>query len=110
MTDREILEKFINLDNSCLNKEEKAKVMNMLFKYKEVFSLREEIGTCPNVEVEIDVTDKSPFFIRPYHVREEDKAFIDKEMEQLCYMGILKEGFSAYSKSCNVNKQKINQG
>ena len=81
MTDKEILEKYTNLDNSCLSKEEKIKVMDMLFKYKEAFSLRDEIGTCPNIEVEIDVTDKSPFFIRPYHVREEDKAFIDKEMK-----------------------------
>ena len=81
MTDREILEKYINLDNSCLNEEEKIKVMNMLFDYKEAFSLKDEVGTCPNIEVEIDVTDKSPFFIRPYHVREEDKAFIDKEMK-----------------------------
>ena len=81
MTEREILEKFINLDNSCLSEEEKVKVMDMLFKYKETFSLRDEIGTCPNIEVEIDVTDKSPFFLRPYHVREEDKTFIDKEMK-----------------------------
>ena len=29
-------------------------------------------------------------------MREEDKAFIDKEMKILCYMDILKEGFSAY--------------
>ena len=29
MTDREILEKYINLGNSCLNEEEKIKVMNM---------------------------------------------------------------------------------
>ena len=97
MTDREILEKYINLHKSCLDIEEKIKVMDMLFKYTEAFNLRDEIGTCPNIEVEIDVTDKSPFFIRPYHVREEDKAFIDKEMKILCYMGILKEGFSAYS-------------
>ena len=97
MTDREILEKYINLNNSCLSKEEKIKVMEMLFKYREVFSLIDEIGTCPNIEVEIDITDKSPFFMRPYHVREEDKAFIDKEMKRLCYMGILKEGFSACS-------------
>ena len=81
MTDREILEKYINLDNSCLNEEERIKVMNMLFNYKEAFSLRDETGTCPNIEVETDVTDKSPFFIRPYHVREGDKAFIDKEMK-----------------------------
>ena len=107
MKDREILEKIINLDNSCLSKEEKVKVMDMLFKYKEAFSLRDEIGTCPNIEVEVDVTDKSPFFIRPYHVREEDKAFIDKEMKQLCYMGILKEGFSAYSSPVMLISRKL---
>ena len=82
---------------SCLNKEEKLKVMDMLYKYKEAFRLRDKIGTCLNIEVEIEVTEKSPFFIRPYHVREEDKALIDKEMKKLCYMGILKEGFLAYS-------------
>ena len=81
MTDKEILEKYVNLDDSCLSKEEKIKVMDMLLKYKEAFSLRDEIGTCPNIEVEIDVTDKSPFFIRPCHIREEDKAFMDKEMK-----------------------------
>ena len=39
---------------------EKKEVMEMMYKYKEVFSLREEIGTCPNIEIEIDVMDKSP--------------------------------------------------
>ena len=107
MTDREILEKYIDLRNSCLNKEEKVKVMDMLYKYKEAFSLRDEIGTCPNIEVEIEVTDKSPFFIRPYHVREEDKAIIDKEMKRLCYMGILKEGFSAYSSLVMLISRKL---
>ena len=97
MTDMEILEKYVDLRNSCLSEEEKVKVMDMLYKYKEAFSLRDEIGTCPNIEVEIEVTDKSLFFIRPYHAKEEDKAIINKEMKRLCYMGILKEGFSAYS-------------
>ena len=81
MTDKEILDRYINLDNSCLNIEEKKEVMDLLYRYKEAFSLRDEIGTCPNIKVEIDVTDKSPYFIRPYHVREEDKAFIDKEIK-----------------------------
>ena len=81
MTDRETLEKYINLNNPCLSKEEKIKVMDMLYKYKEAFSLRDEIGTCPNIEAELDVTDKSPFFIRPYHIREEDKTFINKDMK-----------------------------
>ena len=81
MTDRGILGKFIDLENSCLTKQEKKEVMDLLYKYREVFSLRDEICTCPNIEVEIEVTNKSVFFIRPYHVREEDKAFIDKEMK-----------------------------
>ena len=72
---------------------EKREVLDILYKYKEVFSLRDEIGTCPNIEVEINVTNRSPFFIRPYHVKEEDKTLIDKEMKCLCYLGILKEGF-----------------
>ena len=49
--------------------------MDMLYKYKDTFSLRDEIVMCPNIEVEKDVTDKSLFFIRPYHVKEEDKIY-----------------------------------
>ena len=52
----------------------------MLYKYKEAFSLRDEIGICPNIEVEVDVTDTSPFIIRPCHVMEEDKNILNKEM------------------------------
>ena len=57
--------------------------------------------------MEIDITDESPFFIRPYHVREEDKAIIDKEMKWLCYMGILKGGFSAYSSPVMLISKKL---
>ena len=71
MTDREILEKHINLDSSHLTESEKIQVRNMIYEYREAVSLRDEIGTCPNID--IDVTDKTPFFIRPCHVREEDK-------------------------------------
>ena len=97
MTDREILEKHINLDDSCLTESEKTQVRDMIYEYREAFSLRDEIGTCPNIEIDIDVTDRTPFFIGPYHVREEVKRILDKEMKRLCYLGILKEGFSAYS-------------
>ena len=56
--------------------------------YKEVFGLRDEIGTCPGI---------STFFIKAYHVKEEDKAILDKEMKRVCYLCIVKAGFSAYS-------------
>ena len=67
MTDKEILDKYIDLDKSCLTGKEKKKVMEMLCKYKDTFSLRDEIGTCPNIGVEIDVMDKSPFLLD--HIR-----------------------------------------
>ena len=85
MTDREILDKYVNLDNSCLTKIEKEQVRDLLYQYKDTFSLRDEIGLCPNIEIEIDVTDKSPFFIRLFHANEDDKVILDKEMKQLCY-------------------------
>ena len=97
MTEREILDKYINLDNSCLTKREKKEVRDLLCEYKDAFSLRDEIGMCPNIEVEIDVPAKTPFFIRSFHAKEEDKVILDKEMKRLCYLGILKEGFLAYS-------------
>ena len=78
MTDREILDKYINLDNSCLTKIEKTEVRN-LYKYKDAFILRDKIGLCPNIEIEIDITDKSPFFIRPFHANEEEKVILDKK-------------------------------
>ena len=81
MTDREILDKYINLDNSCLTKAEKEQVRDLLYQYKDAFSLRDKIGLCPNIEIEIDVTDKSPFFIRPFHANEDNKVILDKEMK-----------------------------
>ena len=37
----------------------------------------------------------------------EDKALIDKEMKCLCYLGILKEGFSAYSSPVMLISRKL---
>ena len=69
--------------------------------------LRDGIGICPNIEGEIDVTDKSPFFIRAYHIKEEDKKILDKEMKRLCYSVILKEYFSAYSSPVMLISGKV---
>ena len=98
MSDREILDKYVDLDKSCLTDIEKKQVMEMLYKYKDTFSLRDEIGTCPNIEVEIDLT---------YHIKEENKKILDKEMKRLCYLGILKEGFSAYSSPVMLISRKV---
>ena len=57
----EILEKCIDLKKSCLS--EKKEIMDMLYKYKDSFNLRDEIGSCPDIEVEIDVTDNLHFLL-----------------------------------------------
>ena len=109
ITDREILDTYINLDNSCLTKEEMKEVTDLLYEYKDAFSLRDAIGMCPNIEVEIDIMDKTPFFIRPFHAKEEDTIILDKEMKRLCYLVILKEGFSAYSSPVMLISRKMTQ-
>ena len=91
-----------------MTKIEKTQVRDLLYKYKDTFSLRDEIGLCPNIE--IDITDKSPFFIRPFHASEEDKIILDKEMKCPCYLGILKEGFSAYSSPVMLISRKMTKG
>ena len=53
MSDKEILDRYINFDNSCLTRQEKRKVRKLIYNYKDAFSLRDEIGTCPNIVVEI---------------------------------------------------------
>ena len=69
------------MDKSCLTKAKKKEVRELIYKYKDAFSLRDEIGMCPNIEVEIDVTDKSPFFIRPFHAKEGDKSILERNEE-----------------------------
>ena len=62
MSDKDILEKYIDLEKSCLSESGKKEVMDLLYKYKDAFTLRDEIGICLNIEVEIDVTHKYSFY------------------------------------------------
>ena len=43
MADKEILDKYINLNDSCLTEQERKQVMELLYEYKDVFSLTDEI-------------------------------------------------------------------
>ena len=63
-SDEEIMYEKIDLSNSALSRKEKAKLMKILIKYRDAFSLRDEIGECPNLEADIKVIDESPFFVR----------------------------------------------
>ena len=105
MSCKEILDKYVYI--SCLSDSGKKHVMDMLYKYNDALTLRDEIGICPNIEGEIDNTDKSSFFIRPYYAKEEDKNKLDKERKRLCYLGILKQGFTAYLSPVKLVSHKV---
>lgn len=96
-SDRELLEQTIDLSKSCLTTTQRLEFLDVLEKYKDAFSLRDEIGLAPNIEVSLDLIDKTPFYIRPFAVKEDMKPKIDHEMDRLVSLGILKKGLSGYS-------------
>ena len=107
MTDQEILEKYIDLSDSDLNSAEKRSLYKVLVKYKDAFSLRDEIGLCPNMEIELELNDETPFFIRPFPIKETEKDVVDKEMRKGCMLGILKKGMSSYSSPIMLIPRKL---
>ena len=102
MTDEEILDKYIDLSNSDLEPQESNALMDIIKSHKEAFSLRDEIGKCPNIKIDIDVVDDSPFFVRPFPIHEEDKPLKDKYMVKLGSLGILSKNNNPYL-PCNVS-------
>ena len=83
MTDKEILQMKLNLKDSVLDEKEKEEFLTKVEQFTDVFSLRDEIGICPFIEVHLKLKDKTPFFVRPYPMREEQKKVIQKEMDRL---------------------------
>ena len=81
--------------------------MKMLIKYRDVFSLRNEIGECPNLEADIKVIDESPFFVRPFPLSESDKPFINKQMERLVSLGILSKNSTSYTSLVMLITRKL---
>ena len=105
-TDRELLEELIDLSGSCLTPREKEEFYDVLEEYKKAFSLRDEIGLAHGMQIELELTDTTPFFIRPFSVKEDMKPKIDKEMDKLTILGILKKELSGFSSPAMVIPRK----
>ena len=106
-TDAEILYEKIDLKDSALTKKEKAKLMKMILKYRDAFSLRDEIGECPNLVADIKVIDESPFFVRPFPLSETDKPFMDQQMERLVSLGILTKNSTSHTSPVIIITRKL---
>ena len=106
MTDSEILRMKLNLKDSMLDKKGKEEFLKNIEQFTDIFSLRDEIGTCPFIEVRLRLKDETPFFVRPYPMREEQKKVIQKEMDRLEHLGIIRIGLTSYSSSVVLVKWK----
>ena len=69
MTDVEILRMKLNLTECSLDNKQKEEFLAKLDDFHDVFSLRDEIGTCPFIEVDLKLKDETPFFVRPYSMK-----------------------------------------
>ena len=106
-TDEEILYEKIDLSNSALSRKERTRLMKMLIKYRDAFSLRDEIGECPNLKADIKVIDDSPFFVRPFPISENDKPFMDDQMERLVSLGILSKNSTSHTSPVMLITRKL---
>ena len=105
MTDAEILRMKLNLTECSLNNKQKEEFLAKLDNFHDIFSLRDEIGTCPFIEVHLKLKDETPFFVRPYPVQEQKKV-IQKEMDRLKPLGIIRKGLTSYSSLVVLVKRK----
>ena len=108
-SDYEILKKQINLKDSQMSSKEKKQLMHLCNKYKKAFSLRDEIGTCPNIKISINLEDPTPFFVRPFNISDEDKPFMDWQMERLVHLGILKKKSTSHTSPVMLISRKLTQ-
>ena len=106
-SDEEIMYEKIDLSDSALSRKGKAKLMKLLIRYRDAFSLRDEIGECPNLEADIKVIDESPFFVRPFPISEGDKPFMDKQMKRLVSLGILSKNSTSHTSPVMLITRKL---
>ena len=96
MTDKEILQMKLNVKDSVLDEKGKEEFLEKVGQFTDVFSLRDEIGTCPFIEVHLKLKDETLFFVRRYPMRE----------EQLKHLGIICKGLTSYSSQVVLVKRK----
>ena len=79
----------LNLADCALDDKGKEEFLAKTDNFHDVFSPRDEIGTCPFIEVHLKLKDETLFFVRPYPIQEEQQKVIQKEMERFKHLGII---------------------
>jgi hypothetical protein len=106
-TDEQILDKQLDLSKSDIGPKEKKKLIGMCKHYKKAFSLRDEVGECPEIKVHIDLHDTSPFFVRPFGIAEDDKPHMDWQMQRLVHLGVLTKNSTSHTSPVMLISRKV---
>ena len=96
----------LSLSDCTLDDKGKEEFLAKIDNFYNVFSLRDEISTCPFIVVHLKLKDETPFFVRPYPMWEEQKKVIQKEMDRLEHLGIIQKGLTSYSSLVVLVKKK----
>ena len=97
---------WLDPDDIRRNMTDKEEFLAKVEQFTDVISLRDDIGTCPFIEVHLKLKDETPFFVRPYPMRKEQKKVIQKEMDRLEHSGIICKGLTSYSSPVVLVKHK----
>ena len=63
MTDMEVLKLKVKLHDSILDEKQREDFYKIIYDNRDVFSMRDEIGTCPQIQVHLKLQDETPFFL-----------------------------------------------
>ena len=98
----EILKLNLDMKDHVMSPMIEKQFWKIIMKNKTAFAVYDEVGECPDMTVKVELTDKTPFFIRPYPASENCKELIDKEISKLVKMGILD-----YAKGSHVSPMML---
>ena len=79
MTDKELLESITELSEACITEKQKQALYKILLKYREAFSLRDEIGLYPNMEVKLELKDKILFTSDHFQLKKRKRLLLTEK-------------------------------
>lgn len=109
LNENQAMRKQVNLKDSILTYHEQIEIYDMLDSNRNAFSLYGELSFVKNFDIDIQLDDDTPFYIRPYPTSAQDRKVIDDELTKLVKLGILKEGHTSYTSPVMLVPKKDSQ-
>ena len=104
VTDEEIIRANLKFDKDCLTKEEKEKLLKLVIKHKQAFSLRGEVGSSKSMTYQIRLRPEAEHFFRqPYRASPLERDLMRQEIEKLIKLGLIEKSPQNYVPFCSAS-------